>query len=136
MRISLLLAFLLRLFVPLNAQAIISSENLIQTAQMEHFEAQTRYAPLSIQALAHKDSLNKYLGDLLPWIERFSKSYSYDGPLDSLVYHSKVGTEHKLDSVTTQLLRYGEWAYNQTNKGIDVGIGNLLKAWKIGWQQK
>lgn len=120
--------------------ALVLSQSLysqsLAPAKFEHFQANTRYAPLSIQAEAPKDSLDKYLKGLLPWIERFSQSYSYSGPLDSIIYNSPIGTELKLDTLSTQLLKFGESTYHQTNQNIDVGIGNLLRAWKIGWQQE
>ncbi len=107
----------------------------LQPAQVLHLETQTPYAKLTIQAIGDQTLIHKHLDNLPQWIEQFTSTYSYDGKLDSLLYHAKAGSRFHLDTLSTQLLQFGLDSYQRTSGDIDVGIGNLLKAWQIGWNQ-
>lgn len=101
-----------------------------------HFETQFKYAPVRISAVGDSAAIAKELAPLLPWIEHFSNYYQSNGPFDSLIYKANLGDTLQLDSSSYQLLKFGQQMYTLTEGELDVGIGNLLRAWGIGWGQK
>lgn len=103
---------------------------------IQHYETAFKYAPIRISVSGPEPSIRKELDDLLPWIEHFSSYYEGSGPLDQMLYKAKVGDTLTLDSTSYQLIEFGAKMHKLTDGELDIGIGNLLRAWGIGWGQK
>lgn len=103
---------------------------------IQHYETISKYAPIRIQVIGPKAAIEKQLDSLLPWIEHFNSTYEADGPLDQMIYNAKVHDTLSLDSTSYELLTFGEKMHQVSEGELDIGIGNLLRAWGLGWGQK
>lgn len=103
---------------------------------VQHYETAFKYAPVRISVVGPENAIRQQLDNLLPWLEHFSEYYEGTGGLDQELYDAKVGDTLTLDSTSYQLIDFGAKMYHLTEGELDIGIGNLLRAWGIGWGQK
>ncbi|HSQ42088.1 MAG TPA: FAD:protein FMN transferase [Fibrobacteraceae bacterium] len=94
----------------------------------------TKFISTNITAWGDSSRIETVLQDLLPWLEDFQQRYRSGGPLDSLVYSAQTGDTIPLDSESFHIFSFALWFRDYSHGEIDVGVGNLLHAWKISWQ--
>lgn len=100
---------------------------------IHHWEFSSRYAVFRISAVGDSLHIDRQVRDLDTWASQFTQRYKSDGDLDQKVFAAIPGDTISLDSLAYDLfafaLRFREYSHGD----IDVGIGNLIRAYKESW---
>ncbi len=104
--------------------------------KVHHWEYVSKYAVLRMSAPGDSAILFRGVDTLATWIKDFTSKYKYDGELDQKVFNAKLGDTIPLDEEAYDLFSFALKFREFSHGDIDVGIGNLLRAWKIGWDQE
>jgi FAD:protein FMN transferase len=99
-------------------------------------EASTQFGVVRLQAQGLQQSLQNAADSSIKWLSQFEKAYTNTGKLDQILTRAPKGAHLRLDSLSYSLLDFGEQAYHRTGGKINVGMGDLIRAWRIGWGQK
>jgi len=103
---------------------------------IHHFEFTSQYASIKISAVVDSVKFAKNLDSIGPWINDFSNRYKYDSDLDKRVFNAKPGDTLVLDTESYGLFDFALKFRDFSHGDIDVGIGNLLRTWKISWNEQ
>jgi len=102
-------------------------------AVVYHWDFSTEYATLKVSAVGDSARITANLDSMNVWAQSFTARYKSDGTLDSMIFNAKVGDTVHLESDDYDLFRFALRFRDFSHHDIDVGIGNLLRAWKISW---
>lgn len=114
---------------------IVTSCQVPTDMTLHHFQWHGRFA--HIQATLPGDSLK--LAHQYQWIqqtvEKVETEFSPMSPLSTQIYSSPIHSWIDLDSAAFQILAFALEFRKITNRRIDPGVGDLIHAWKISWNQ-
>lgn len=114
--------------------ALVESQNKI-SQEINHWEHISQYATLRISAPGDSSIVMAGVDSIPLWIKDFTSQYRNNGKWDSLIYNASKGDTILLDSLAYRLFSFALYFREYSKGDIDVGIGNLLRAWKIGADQ-
>jgi thiamine biosynthesis lipoprotein len=95
-----------------------------------HFEYPFEYFTVNISAHGSPTAINAALDGLPKWLGDFQTKFRQSGPLDSLISTAELHQEIPLDSLSYAMFAFALQFRTYTAGKIDVGIGNLVRAWK------
>lgn len=105
-------------------------------ARLFHWEFSSRYATIRVSAVGDSTPIFQALRDLEPWARTFTAQFKSDGELDRKIFAAQAGDTLHLDSLSYALFDFALRFRAFSQGDIDVGIGNLLRAWKTAWVQQ
>ena len=95
--------------------------------------AHTEYATVNVSATGDSARLALAMDSVQTWLENFQARYKTDGEIDLKVYNAKKGDTLLLDTEAYHLFQFALGFREFSHGDIDIGIGNLLRAWKVTW---
>jgi|GEM_PF-2689429 len=102
--------------------------------RIHHWHIQTRWIDLNVSTPSDSAQMEKALQGTEEWLTGFQNRYRSGSKLDSIIFNANAGDTVPLDSEAYSLFSFALRFRTFSNGDIDVGVGNLLRAWKIGWR--
>lgn len=100
------------------------------TDSIYKFEYNYQYFSVRISATGDSLRIAQQFQDLSPWFESFQEKYRSGGVLDQKIFNAQTNDTIALDSLAYSLFSFALKFREFSQGDIDVGIGNLLRAWK------
>ena len=101
---------------------------------VHHWHIQTRCVDLKVTAVGDSLQISNALQGTEEWLTAFQERFRSGSTLDSAVWSAQTGDTIILDPEAYALFSFALRFRDFSGGDIDVGVGNLIRAWKIGWR--